>query len=150
MWKLETTTGVKFDDRMNVVDRNWWYATIDWEDGMICQGGNGETAVDAVIDAMKALTSKARSSFVTWAHEHEELPSFYWIWKDQVFALNGKVYEITSRNYRAISYCVTDNRFVAVSDLPFKPVPFNRRNPPIAQVSNALKSEQAMLDSMPF
>lgn len=150
MWKLETVTGVKYDDEMNVVDKNWWYATLNWEGGMICQGGNGNTAVDAVIDAMKALTSKARNSFVAWAYEHNELLPFYWIWKDAIFALNGKVYEIASRNYKAVPYCVTDNRFVAVSDLPFKPVSPTRTNPPVVQVINALKSQQATLDSMPF
>jgi hypothetical protein len=148
-WSLELSTGTKYDEQMNVVDRNWWFATIDYDDCMICYGGNGNTAVDAIIDAMKPLTTKACTVFVSWVHKQKQLPVFYWIYNN-TFALNGKLYEVSSRNYKAVLYCLTDRQYVDLKDLPFDPVPFDRKRPPIIQVREALQKEQRDIDSMDF
>ena len=145
MWKVDVTTGTKYDDLMRVIDKSWWYASIDYEDGMIIESSEGNTAVDAIIAAMRKLTFKAQVSFARYAYETKTLMTFYWI--DYVsFALNGEIYEIIDSCGKASLLRISDHEFVNLESLPFERVDMNRTNPPVKQVYDRLAQYQQTLN----
>ena len=144
-WEAKVFSGAKYGGIGMVIDYAWWYAHLCYEDGMILVSGEGDTGVDAIIDAMRKLTYKAQISFAKFAHETRQLLPFYWI-DNGTFVLNGVVYEITNCNEKVVIIRMEDFASVKFENLPFKPVNPERTNPPIKQVHDRLMEYQKTLD----
>ena len=144
-WDTNIFEGTKYDDLNMVVDKHWWYAHLSYDDGMILESGDGNTAVDAIINAMKNLTTKAQISFAAYAQETKLLPSFYWLDYSR-FVIKGGLYEITNRNDKAVIEEVDGWNSIKEENLPFDPVSITRTNPPYIQVHNRLKQCQQTIN----
>ena len=144
MWSVETYQSAKYDKDMRyIIDKNWWYATITYEDGMIIVGGDGNTAHDAIVAAMNELTYKAKMSFAKWAHETRTLMSFYWV-HESMFVSLGKVYCLDNANDKIFVRSM-DNGRVRLEDVEFEPVKLGR-TPYIYRVKDRMDKLQKELD----